>query len=242
MSPTGRWTSTPSSASRRFRSAGHGTQRDLVKIAPTAHDLAGGLYEYHLDFPGDALDPGCDYEKLGPPRLRGARPDGLRACRDRSGACRPARAAVLALLRLQRLEQPARRRLGDDPARLRRRQRRRGARAAADNGRLQPARGSRAGGLGRRQAPPRRRHPSRRVPGGRLARELLRRRRCSSAARPPRASAATTRPVPTTTFARRSRRSRAIRARLARSFPGSTSRAAGASFSRPSSTARRGQT
>ena len=36
---------------------------DLVKIGPTAHDLAGGLYEYHLDFPGDALNPGCGYER-----------------------------------------------------------------------------------------------------------------------------------------------------------------------------------
>jgi hypothetical protein len=36
---------------------------DLVKIAPTARDLAEGLYEYHLDFPGNALDPGCGYEK-----------------------------------------------------------------------------------------------------------------------------------------------------------------------------------
>jgi hypothetical protein len=34
---------------------------DLVKIGPTANDLARGLYEYHLDFPGNALDPGCDY-------------------------------------------------------------------------------------------------------------------------------------------------------------------------------------
>jgi hypothetical protein len=34
---------------------------DLVKIGPTASDLAKGLYEYHLDFPGNALDPGCDY-------------------------------------------------------------------------------------------------------------------------------------------------------------------------------------
>jgi hypothetical protein len=34
---------------------------NLVKIAPTASDLAQGLYEYHLDFPGDALHPGCDY-------------------------------------------------------------------------------------------------------------------------------------------------------------------------------------
>jgi hypothetical protein len=35
---------------------------DLVKIAPAAKDLPG-LFDYHLDFPGDALDPGCDYEK-----------------------------------------------------------------------------------------------------------------------------------------------------------------------------------
>ncbi|HEY4621789.1 MAG TPA: hypothetical protein VIG93_08815 [Gaiellaceae bacterium] len=34
---------------------------DLVKIAPAAEDLVE-RYEYHLDFPGDALDPGCDYE------------------------------------------------------------------------------------------------------------------------------------------------------------------------------------
>ena len=36
---------------------------DLVKIGPTADDLARGLYEYHLDFPGDPLDPKCDYER-----------------------------------------------------------------------------------------------------------------------------------------------------------------------------------
>jgi hypothetical protein len=35
---------------------------DLVKIAPTAADLID-LFEYHLDFPGDALDPGCEYER-----------------------------------------------------------------------------------------------------------------------------------------------------------------------------------
>ena len=34
---------------------------DLVKVAPSAQDLAAGLYEYHLDFPGDALNPGCGY-------------------------------------------------------------------------------------------------------------------------------------------------------------------------------------
>ena len=35
---------------------------DLIKIAPVEEDLPG-LYEYHLDFPGNALDPGCDYER-----------------------------------------------------------------------------------------------------------------------------------------------------------------------------------
>jgi hypothetical protein len=34
---------------------------DLVRIGPVADDLAG-LYEYHLDFPGNALEPGCAYE------------------------------------------------------------------------------------------------------------------------------------------------------------------------------------
>jgi hypothetical protein len=36
---------------------------DLVTIAPSADDLGEGLYEYNLDFPGDALDPGCGYER-----------------------------------------------------------------------------------------------------------------------------------------------------------------------------------
>jgi hypothetical protein len=35
---------------------------DLVSVGPAAKDLPG-LYEYHLDFPGDALEPGCDYER-----------------------------------------------------------------------------------------------------------------------------------------------------------------------------------
>src|SRR4051794_18132482 len=30
----------------------------VVKIGPTAKDVAGGLFDYHLDFPGDALHPG----------------------------------------------------------------------------------------------------------------------------------------------------------------------------------------
>jgi hypothetical protein len=49
---------------------------DLVKVAPAAGDLAGNLFDYHLDFPGNALDPGCTYldwsrglESLKPPTV-----------------------------------------------------------------------------------------------------------------------------------------------------------------------------
>ncbi|HSB39519.1 MAG TPA: hypothetical protein VLD13_10565 [Gaiellaceae bacterium] len=46
---------------------------DLVKIGPTAKDLSG-LYEYHLDFPGNALDPGCSYEQWGRLIAEGTKP------------------------------------------------------------------------------------------------------------------------------------------------------------------------
>ncbi len=46
---------------------------DLVKIGPTADDLVG-RYEYHLDFPGHALDPGCDYEKWSRRITEGTKP------------------------------------------------------------------------------------------------------------------------------------------------------------------------
>jgi Vacuolar protein sorting-associated protein 62 len=39
------------------------TENDLVTIGPGADELAEGLYEYHLDFPGDPLSPGCGYEQ-----------------------------------------------------------------------------------------------------------------------------------------------------------------------------------
>src|SRR4029450_545473 len=42
---------------------GRSNASDIVKIGPTAKDLSRGLYEYHLDFPGSALEPGCDYER-----------------------------------------------------------------------------------------------------------------------------------------------------------------------------------
>ena len=36
---------------------------DLIKIGPTAADLGRASSEYYLDFPGDPLRPGCDYER-----------------------------------------------------------------------------------------------------------------------------------------------------------------------------------
>ena len=46
---------------------------DLIKIAPTAKDLSG-LYEYHLDYPGNALSPGCDYERWAKRLTKGSEP------------------------------------------------------------------------------------------------------------------------------------------------------------------------
>jgi hypothetical protein len=47
---------------------------DLVKIGPMAQDLSRRLYEYHLDFPGNALDPGCDYERWSRRVMEGHKP------------------------------------------------------------------------------------------------------------------------------------------------------------------------
>ena len=38
------------------------TTADLVEIGPSAADLAN-RFDYHLDFPGNALEPKCDYER-----------------------------------------------------------------------------------------------------------------------------------------------------------------------------------
>jgi hypothetical protein len=46
---------------------------DLVKIAPTARDLVG-RYQYHLDFPGDPLHPGCGYEQWARRITAGSKP------------------------------------------------------------------------------------------------------------------------------------------------------------------------
>jgi hypothetical protein len=46
---------------------------DLVKIAPSATDLLN-RHDYHLDFPGDPLDPGCTYELWSKRITAGTRP------------------------------------------------------------------------------------------------------------------------------------------------------------------------
>ncbi|HST17313.1 MAG TPA: hypothetical protein VLK36_06565 [Gaiellaceae bacterium] len=46
---------------------------DLVKIGPVAKDLVG-RYEYHLDFPGSPLDPGCGYERWARAISKGTKP------------------------------------------------------------------------------------------------------------------------------------------------------------------------
>ena len=51
---------------------------DLVKVGPAAGDLAGDLFDYHLDFPGNALDPGCTYVDWSR-RLTAARPPAVYA-------------------------------------------------------------------------------------------------------------------------------------------------------------------
>ncbi len=46
---------------------------NIVAVAPTAQRLSRGLFGYHLDFPGDALRPGCTYEQFSK-RLADGRP------------------------------------------------------------------------------------------------------------------------------------------------------------------------
>ena len=124
------------------------SQDDLVKIAPTGDDLSRGLAGYHLDLPGNPLDPGCDYEQWARTAAERAPAHGVCPRRDGGRPGRPAGPAVLVLLPVQRLQQQARKRLGDGPARVRGGRRGAGAGPGPPRGRLQPARGRRGGSLG----------------------------------------------------------------------------------------------
>ena len=181
---------------------------------------------------------GLRLRAVGATRDRGPRANGVCARRQRSVASRGARAPVLAVLRLQRLEQPARRRLGNDPARLRRRERARRADDGSNECRLQPARRCRTRGLELLEARTGGRHAPGRLPRGRFTRELLRRRALprqlrESGCRLRRHGRAAPRSALVG-----GERSQATRYRRASSFPGLRSRGAGASCNRLSSMAR----
>ena len=169
---------------------------DLVKIGPTARDLTRRALRLPPRLPGRRALPGLRLRALGPAHLRGPRAEGVRARRDRSRAPGSARPAVLVLLRLQRLEQPARRRLGDDPARLRRRQPR-AMRSRSDRRASATAstreRSRRAGATTSSTSSTAPIRSSTRRPARTRTSTT---RACSSAAPPSRASAATTRTGP----------------------------------------------
>jgi hypothetical protein len=46
---------------------------DLIKVGPSADDLVD-RFEYHLDFPGNALSPGCDYNRWAQRLTEGSQP------------------------------------------------------------------------------------------------------------------------------------------------------------------------
>ena len=144
---------------------------DLVEIGPSADDLGRGLYEYNLDFPGDALNPGCDYELWA--RRITADTEPTVYAHVAQEAAYPDRLALQYWFYYpfndwNNLHE------GDwEMIQLVAGKRRGGARDGAGRGRLQPARGRREGGVGGRQARGRRRHAPGRLPGGRLACELL---------------------------------------------------------------------
>ena len=193
--------------------------------------------------PAIALNPGCDYERWARRLTEGSSPTVYAHVAPRAGDPGQAGAAVLVLLPVQRLQQHPRGRLGDDPARLRRAGRARGA-AGDDRSKVgySSHEGAERADVGRRQARDRRRHASGRLPGGRLAREQVHARRSTSAAR--------RRGRRLRRHARAARRAHARREddperpkpRRRRRSRGSRSRAAGASCRRRSSTARPGRT
>ena len=68
-----RSTSTLSSASRRSRCAARGSARPREDRAERRR-ISADRFEYHLDFPGNALEPGCTYELWAHRLTKGAEP------------------------------------------------------------------------------------------------------------------------------------------------------------------------
>ncbi len=115
---------------RRSRSAGRGTRRPGQ--GRPGRDRPRRPLRVPPRLPGRRARPGLRLRGVvEAPHARATRRPSTPTSRSERGPPRQARAPVLALLRLQRLQQHARGRLGDDPARLRRRRRRGGARREA---------------------------------------------------------------------------------------------------------------
>ena len=147
---------------------------DLVKIGPEATDLQN-RFEYHLDFPGDPLDAGCDYELWARRLTKTTQPTVYAHVATDPGY--PGQLALQywffypfndfnnthegdwEMTQLVFDAADATEALTKDPS----------------QGRLQLARGCRGRRLGRREARARRRDASRRLSGGRLAREQVHR-------------------------------------------------------------------
>ena len=191
---------------------------DLVKIGPTAKDLAG-LFEYHLDFPGSALDPGCDYEQWAR-RLEQGSPPTVYA----HVATDPTAPGKLALQYwfFYAFNDFNNKHEGDwemiqlvFDARTRRRR-------CAPRTRPRRATARTRGRSARRGATRSSRSSTAPTPSSTRRRARTRtssRPRCTSAAPPTRASAATTRAGPTSRSARSFARSRAIRTAAASAYP-----------------------
>ncbi len=156
---------------RPARAVGHDQHRQGgADRAPTS---PAGSSTTTSTSPATRSGPGCTYEEWEARLAAASRPTTYARMVTQAGVPGPAGAPVLVLLRVQRLEQHPRGRLGDDPAQLRRGHPGPGAHAAARRGRLQPALQRRARPVGRRQAPGRGRDPPRRLPGGRVPGQLL---------------------------------------------------------------------
>ena len=101
---------------------------EVIKVGPTAEDLGDGPVRLLPGLPGQPARGGLRLRAVGRGRRRGRAAHDVRPRGDRGRSRGPAGLAVLVLLPVQRLHQQARGRLGDDPARLRRRRCDRGAR------------------------------------------------------------------------------------------------------------------
>ena len=150
------------------------TGANLVKVGPSAGDLGAGLYEYHLDFPGDALNPGCDYLNWSRHINQGHQPTVYAHVVTDPGY--PGQIALQYWMfyvyndwnnlhegdwEMIQINFPA-----STAAEA--------LKVSPERGRLQPARGRRASGVGRPEARARGRDAPGRLPGRRLARQLLR--------------------------------------------------------------------